>query len=110
MSTVYQVSFPSHTEATAAAGRLVAQGIASNCIEIDAEGESEVTGNPTALGLNLGSGIYPDAINALLEQHESDTEGVEFEKRYVVSVDTQGDALNERIAREALSDGRPYLA
>ncbi len=110
MTTLFQVSFRSHAEATAAAGRLVAQGIASNCIEIDSEGESDVVASPTALGLNLGSGIYPDAINAILDQHESETEGVDFEKRYVVSVDTQGDALNERIAREALADGRPYMA
>src|SRR4051794_37554456 len=100
MTTLFQVSFPSHAAATSAAGRLVAQGIASNCIEIDPEGESQAIGSPTALGLNLGSGIYPDAINAILDQHEPETTGKEFEKRYIVSVNTQGDALNERIARE----------
>lgn len=49
-----------------------------------------------AHGLNLGAGVTPDAINAVIEQQEdSPSEG-----GYVVTVETGGDALNEAVALE----------
>lgn len=49
-----------------------------------------------AHGLNLGAGVTPDAVNAVIEQQEATpTLG-----GFVVAVETGGDVLNESAARE----------
>lgn len=49
-----------------------------------------------AQGLNLGAGVTADALNAVIEQHETSTPP----GGYVVAVNTGGDVLNEAVARE----------
>lgn len=49
-----------------------------------------------AHGLNLGAGVTPDAVNAVIELQE-DTPSM---GGYVVTVETGGDILNESVARE----------
>ena len=49
-----------------------------------------------AHGLNLGAGVTPDALNAVIEQQEASPATGGF----VVSVATGGDVLNESAARE----------
>jgi hypothetical protein len=88
MDTVASPPFASLEAAEEAVARLRQRGVPEHVIAVEDQ--------TPAHGLNLGAGVTPEAINAVIEQHEQEP----ARGGYVVTVTTNGDVLNEEAARE----------
>ncbi|MGV3617145.1 MAG: SPOR domain-containing protein [Fimbriimonas sp.] len=88
MDRVVSVPIPTLQSAEEIVAQLRQKGVPAHSIAVE--------DRTPAHGLSLGAGVTPDAVNAVIEEH--DTEAAPG--GYVVTVDTGGDVLNESAARE----------
>lgn len=66
-------------------------------------------GDPQAHGLGLGAGIVPELIPTLIEEHEHEAFESPIGVPYRIDVEAL-DELDEKVAMNALAEGRPYVA
>jgi hypothetical protein len=99
---VVKRSFDSREEAEAVAQQLIERGIPQTSIAVDA---SSVTSNEMPpVGPSIGSGVTPEATEALIDAHDGESTAVE--QGFTLEVDTHGDPLQEAVVSEVFG----YLA
>lgn len=107
MERIVSTVFPTLDAAQEAAENLVRRGIPQDAISIvEQENDAAVPRSP-AVGPSLGSGILPDAANALIEQHDVDAGPAESPEEvisFLVQVEVGNSGADEKVARDILQN------
>jgi hypothetical protein len=98
MGVITSIRYPTRELAEFAVRQLVLKGVAPSAISIRDQ-------NPP-VGLNLGAGVLPRAINAIIREHDTYPRAEDGMGGYTVEVETAGGDLNEAISRSVFG----YLA